>query len=300
MSHLRAWSALLALGLWTIASAPGLAEVGVMVQDGATGATTVSAYELDIVDDPDPIGSRAWKRYHEDDANRKILNAEGFENGDGPPSILYNRFSGQVLVAWAKNNPSGYDVVLSSFDGTAWSAPVTLTATLDSELDPFLVVDPVDGTVHLFYWIEKAQPLVMHRAAPSDLSSWSAPAIVSQPAELAVRPAALYHDGSLTVVYESHPFGYTTTPREIVLATEQDGVFSAEVLASTYHSGPNWPQVHGVGDRLWVEWIDAPGEMGWIRQVSPGIWDPIQLEAYQTLEERDYHIRGEIKAQALE
>ena len=46
----------------------------------------------------------------------------------------------------------------------------------------------------------------MHRQAPADLLSWSEPVQVSQPAEIAARPAAVFHDGALMLVYEVHPY----------------------------------------------------------------------------------------------
>jgi hypothetical protein len=51
---------------------------------------------------------------------------------------------------------------------------------------------------------------------------------------------------------------------------------------------------------LWVDWIDADGEMTWTRRMGPGPWDPIESESFATTEERDYHVRGEIEGQALD
>ena len=54
-----------------------------------------------ITDDSDPWGG-AWKRYAVD-LNRQVLNPEGFDNGDGEPSIL-SLPDGRVIVAWANSD----------------------------------------------------------------------------------------------------------------------------------------------------------------------------------------------------
>ena len=75
------------------------------------------------------------------------------------------------------------------------------------------IVDPADGTVHLFWWVATATPYVLHAEAPADVSSWSTPVIVSHPSELAVRPAATIRGTTLWVAYEVHQSALGGTPR---------------------------------------------------------------------------------------
>jgi hypothetical protein len=85
-----------------------------------------------------------------------------------------------------------------------------------------------------------------------------------------------------------------------VLATRDGATFSSEILTTTFHEGPSWPRVHGVGGRLWVDWVDSTGEMTWKRQLGGQPWEPTQVESYGTAEERDFHVRGVVRRRALE
>lgn len=272
------------------------AEVGAITDESEVKAVYILKV---IVDDPDPVGG-AWARYSSDDSNRHVLNDEGFVNGDGKPSVIHNEVTNLAIAAWAKNTGAGYDIVVSQLTGGSWTNPVALVASPERELDPVLVVNTETGTVHLFYWVDDQSPRVMYRQAPPDLSNWSSPVQVSSPAEVAARPTAVFHQGALHVVYESHGQTYGSTPRQIVLGTRDGSVFTTEVVAVTSHPDENWPEVHSANDRLWIDWVDGASEMAWTRRQESGGWDPVQTEPYSTIEIRDYHVRGAIRGHVLE
>lgn len=291
---------LLTLAALPPASVPCFAEVGVGMSQRGDEDQISGVYILSsITEDPDPT-SAIWARYNPESGSRYVLNDQGDVNGDGKPSSVLNPVSGLPIVAWARNDATGFDIVLSTFAGGAWTTPVVLAGSTDDELDPFLLVDPTDGTVHLLYWVDNASPRVMHREAPADLTSWSAPVQVSDPGEIAARPAAALHLGDLRVVYEAHTLGPGGTPRQIILAIRSGGSFTSELLATTGFEGENWPQVHCGSDRVWVEWIDADGEMSWTRQIAAGSWSAFEVETFSGLEQREFHVRGTIKGHALE
>jgi len=291
---------LLTLAAVLLVSLPCSAEVGVSMSQRAEGDQINGVYILSsITEDPDPT-SGFWARYNPDSVSRFILNDQGEVNGDGKPTSVLNPVSGSPIVAWARNDAAGFDVVLSTFAGGAWTTPVVLAGSTDDELDPFLLVDPTDGTVHLLYWVDDSWPRVMHREAPADLSSWSVPVQVSSPAEFAARPAAALHLGDLHVVYEAHTLGLGGTPRQIILAVRNGGSFTSELLATTGFEGENWPRVHSGSNRVWVDWIDAGDEMSWTRQIAAGSWSPFEAESFSGLEQREFHVRGTIKGLALE
>jgi len=271
------------------------AEVGVGGEQGFAALLKLSI----IVEDPDPFDT-AWRRFAADSESRFILNDAGDANGDGEPTFLINPVSQLPIVAWSRNSPQGYDVVVSHFAAGAWSEPEVLADSAADELDPFLLTDPQDGTVHLFYWVHDASPRVMHRQAPADLSSWTLPVQISQPAEIACRPAAVFHQETLTVVYEAHDFGFGSTPRQIVLATHDGLGFTASSVAFSGHAGANWPQVHSRKGKLWIDWIDGESALSWRRQSQSGGWDPVQAEGFSNIEDRDYHVRARVKIQALD
>jgi hypothetical protein len=284
-------------GLLAAVLPPGArAEVGAVVHaDGA-----VSAYvEQGIVDDPDPISS-AWIPYHPAISSRVVLNPDGAVNGDGDPTLVTDPASSFAVAAWARSSPGGYDIVVSRFDASAWTPPQVVADSPADELDPHLVLDPSDGSIHLLYWIDDGAPRILHRQAPSDLSSWSAPAQVSEPGSDACRPWGVFHDGLLHVVYEEHDLGLGTTPRQIVLAIRQGQTFSSQILATTQYAGENRPQAHSANGTLWVDWIDLEWEMTWIQQLPGGSWEPVEVEYFETPEEREFHVRELIRTRALQ
>lgn len=243
-----------------------LGNLGVRAEvAGGGGDLSLTVLKLSIiVEEPDPFG-RVWHRFEDHSGSLVVLNAEGEANGDGEPTVLINTFSNLPIVAWSQNSPQGYDVVISHFVAGAWTEPQTLAGSAADELDPFLLMDPQDGTVHLFYWVHDVSPRVMHRQAPADLSTWSLPEQVSQPSEIGCRPAAVFHQGVLKVVYEVHEFGFGTTPRQIVLASHDGLGFSSSSVALSGHAGANWPQVHSRKGRLWVDWIEDDDAVSTLR-----------------------------------
>jgi hypothetical protein len=277
----------------TILATSARAEVGVHT----TEAQPVGPYQiLRIVEDPSPFGS--WAPITSSNPNHVVLNPVGEANGDGPPSMLMNPFSGLPTVAWARNSASGYDVVVSHFTSGAWSEPQVVAGSVVDERDPWLALDPLDGTVHLLYWIDGAIPTVMHRQAPADLSSWSPPLQVSDGIQPAYRPAAVFHDGTLRVTFEAHPFGQGQTPREIVMAEKTGPSFLLQVMGISNHDEPLWPQVHSHDDKLWLEWIEDDDEMAW-RRLETGGWSVAEHETFQSSEELELFVRGTIRSQAI-
>jgi hypothetical protein len=285
---------LIAVALLFIVSLPLQAEVGIFDIE-ATGP-----YILGIIDDPDPT-SKIWRRYSPSGSHgRVVLNEQGEANGDGEPAVLFNTVTRTPIVAWARNSAEGFDIVLSHLVNGAWSTPLVLAGAPADELDPFLTFDRTTGAVHLLYWVNDATPRIVHRQAPADLSNWSAPRVVSGPAEIAARPAAIVSSGVLRVVYESHNGILGGIPKLIVLATDSGSGFVSETLGTSLHLGQNRPQIHHRPGRVWAEWIDGPGEMTWTRESSGNVWDPLDVETYAGTEERDYFVRGRIRAQAAE
>jgi hypothetical protein len=206
-----------------------------------------------------------------------------------------------VMVAWARNSAEGYDVVISTFDEDAWSDVDVLAGdnTVD-ELDPHLSIDPADGTVHLYYWIDEATPRVMHRQAPADLSSWSDPEQVSQTGQASCRPYGVVQDGVRYVAYELHDYGYANTPRQVVLASDEGQGYQEEVVAITHQEDQVRPQVHAVSGSLWVDWIDSDNEMAFSVKDSGSGWSPLQYETFDSAEDRDFHARNRIRMQVID
>jgi len=279
-----------------VAVSPIVAEVGVIVRPDGTASSMI--FHI-IVDDPDPI-TVAWTPYHVGNPNFDLLNINGTVAGDHKPSLLMDSGPGYPIASWASAGSGGFDLVISRFDGAGWTAPATVADSADNELDPYLVVDPSDGSIHVLYWIHDAVPRVMHTFAPADLSSWSTPRLVSDPGVAACRPSAAFVDGVLHVAFEMHSSGFGNAPRQIAVAEYDGEGFSNEILATTQYAMNNWPEIHFEGQELWIDWIDAVDGMAWTRRLPSGSWDAIEVEHFDTIEERDFRIRGLIRRLALD
>ena len=272
------------------------AEVGVVIPP--SGLPISYIFQI-IVDEGEPVGW-TWTVHHVGNPSYVTLNDQGLANGDHDPSLIMRSEYGFPIAAWAASTPQGYDVVVSRFDGTAW-LPVQIVADSPAdELDPYLVFNPDDDSVHLLYWINDGAPRVMHRQASSELSSWSTPVQVSQTGDIACRPSGTFHDGVLHISYEVHDFGLGSAPRQIVHATQNGQTFFWEIVATTQFPDSNWPRIHSADERLWIDWIDGEEDMAWTRRLAAGPWESIQTEHFETTEQRDFHIRGVIRIHALE
>ena len=197
---------LLRVVLLLVTTAQVNAVVSVNPPDAGDSSGNVLSTRI-ITDDGEPIGS-AWQTFGDLPGGDTVLNPDGHVNGDGEPAVL--------------------------------------VGSIADELDPYLLFDPADGSVHLLYWVHDAGPRVMHKQAPADLSGWSPATQVSGLGEIAVRPAAVFMAGTLKVVYERHDLGYGSTPRRIVLATSVGSGFTTESVGVTAEAAPNWPEVHAL------------------------------------------------------
>lgn len=276
------------------------AEVAVAMTQNDDHDLIVVPYATAITDDAEPVVG-IWMRISPLGGNRVLLNETGDANGDGAPSIAVDPQTRMPIVAWSRNDAGDLDIVVSRFDPNLgdWTTPQVVAGSSEIEKDPTLVIDPADGTLHVVYWIDDATPRVLHRQAPADLSAWSAAEEVSRPGEIGLRPCAVFHAGSLMVVYEAHPYGIGQTPRQIVVGARQpDGTWLAETLATTYHGDPNRPKLHSGLGKLWVEWIDAAGEMAWSRQESVG-WSALDMEPFGSVEDREFNARTRVRMTIL-
>jgi len=285
-----------------LAFAVGLSRAEVGATWSPTQATTISGGKLQMIgNDPDPIGGNVWSRFSAVGSAIVVLNPEGAANGDGDPSILSDPAHGWFVAAWSRNSVSGFDVVVSRFASGGWTTPQVVVDETVNALDPQLVVDAA-GVVHMFYWHDGASAQVLE-VRSTDLDTWSAPTVVSQPGEVACRPSGAVYQDVLRVAYEVHEFGFGNSPRKVVLARYDGSAFVTEVVAMTNNLGTVFPQVHSHAGRLWVDWVDAEngsaGEVAWTRLDGTGHWEPIHYLPFASYAEREYFARGTVRMQAI-
>jgi hypothetical protein len=154
--------------------------------------------------------------------------------------------------------------------------------------------------VRLLYWEAGPTPRILARSAAPDLSAWSAPEVVSEPGVGSARPAAVVHDGALWIIYEVHQAGSDTSPRQVVVARESNGQWLREVIAVSSADDPLRPEIHSRSGQLWIDWIDAPGQVLWLRREASGSWTPIGSVGYTNQLERDFFARGSVRVLAVQ
>ena len=250
-----------------------------------------------IIEDTDPVG--AWTRTL-NSVNYVHLNENGDINNDGLPNVLFDPATGRTFVAWSFNNGSDYDVVISVFDNGAWTAQLTLAGGPLNQLDPQLAIDPATGDLHIVYWEDGSNERVLHRQSDSVGQVWSSETTVSQNGDVAVRPAITFYQGQQVVAYESHNFGIEGLPKQLIVATKSGTSYSYEVLESTQRGSSNRIELHSRYGKLWVDWVDDNGSMGWKRRSGAGAWEPTQFESFSDGVDLEYNVRPRVRMQAIE
>jgi hypothetical protein len=303
--HLWRAAGLLALLVWV----PAAAEVGVVIHGDRLdneGFAVALPYVNGIVDDPDPIGF--WDRFSPtSDTRRRVLNADGGARGDGPPSMIFHSGWRRAVIVWSRNfndTGEGFKIVVSEFRTGAWSAPRRINAMDGEQVDPALTIGN-DGTLYVvFGLVVGAEHGVWMQSLTSTEAGWSSPQRVSQAGEIAVRPSATVHQGSLVVAYEVHSVALDdTAPKDVVLSTLEDNLFLSQVVASSSHDEAVWPQVHSSQDKVWVDWIDFTatgfeGEMAWVGTDTQGNWTQVLYEFFSGQAELEFNVRQAIELEA--
>ena len=232
MKELRKPRCLIRVSLGLILLAMLVAETAAESGDRIDAGNRVIRYHISgIVDDPDPT-TRVWARQGATTPSRtRFAGFAGFDALDDEASAVANTvatatdpFTRTTVAAWTRNTETGSEIVVGRFDGTAWSVSVAVHGAPGNErslADPGIAVDAAEGTVHLVYTALGSRLRVMHRQAPTDLSTWSAAVEVSAFGEMTARPSVAVHSGRLWVAYENHFLGLGSTPREIVIANRR-------------------------------------------------------------------------------
>ena len=252
------------------------AEVGAIYEPGRVDMA--AGFVQTVVDEPDPFGY--WVRIgHPDSVRRRLLNIDGDDRGDGPPAMIQDASWDGPIVLWSKNlTNSGHKIVISRFVGGAWETPERINADDGEQFDPALALAP-NGTLHVVYWQANDGVWdIRHQALANAGDAWTLPVVISAPGDVSCRPSVAIHNGLLAVVYEVHPNGAGTDPKEVTLAERPDedtSDFVSEMITSTALDGRLRPRIHSQNGKLWIDWIDSTavddaydGEMAWVKRTK--------------------------------
>lgn len=263
---------LLASLCWVAASTPAWGEVSTDLQSGQACGTLI----MGIIEEPDPIGVTAWQPLRPIPSER-ILNADGFARGDGPPDVAWKPSTGWPAVVWAYEAGGGHDIAFAEWMGTAWSAAQFLVSGMEDELDPRLFIEP-DGAVHVVWWAPGATDRVFVVSREAGASSWSPPLEVTAAGQPGRGPSAAVFEGVMRVSYE-RPSSQPEMVQEVVVVRREADSFTVELVAPTSRAERLDPILHVEAGHFWLDWKQGAVELG-CAEVAPSGWSGLQSTAW--------------------
>jgi hypothetical protein len=133
------------------------------------------------------------------------LNPRGDATGDLLPVVAENPAQqGWPLAVWSRFNGLNYDLVWSRWEGRSWS-PI---AAVEEGPSPFDAIDPViafnaNGRAHMVWMSQDDSSSTVYLSIFQG-GKWMSPYRVSDPGELAIRPAIeVLADGSVLASYDT-------------------------------------------------------------------------------------------------
>lgn len=208
-----------------------------------------------------------------------FLNPLGDLRGDGPAAFAIDPGTGLPEVAWAWFDGNDREIVLSRWDGQAWSAPEQVTDNAVDDLDPALAFTDA-GALRLSWWRPGVPPQVWFTERPPG-SFWADEERVTWVVAGGSRPAAEGRGAVQRVAYQSEEAGIRS-----VVAAWRGPAWEQATIHQTAYQGPRGDgdidvEIHRFGGRLWVDWVEAAGVLGfasWNPQTES--WSAMQTEPY--------------------
>ena len=220
-----------------------------------------------VSNDPGPTPAR-WEPVGAGTATERHLNPDGDTRGDGEPDLGVNPALGRPEVVWAFAGPAGQATVWSSWTGTAWVTPVTLSPESAESGDPRLSFLPGGGTG--VAW--PAGGDVHYRERQGSGDTWTADLLLTQAGETAGRPDVAGDAQNAHVAFPvQRPTGWEIVVESRVGPPDIPPVFLRELLAlSDYGDDPELrvEQQDGV---FWITWRQDDDDLAWTR-LEPSGW----------------------------
>ncbi len=210
------------------------------------------------------------------------LNSEGDLNSDGSPAFAIDPRTGYPSVVWAWFDGSDYEVVLSRWDGAAWSDWQRLTDNAEDDLDPSVSIDDT-GTTTVSWWRPGESPAVWFVEGEALEEEWSPESLVNTEFNSGRYPSSALTEDGLAWGYQSDLFDDGPT---FIVVARRGSFWIQDFVASTFYAGPNGDgdldvQVHSRGRRLWVDWVDSAGVLAYsVMDPDSGEWSYPHCEPY--------------------
>ena len=262
---------LVVLALLVLGTPPARSEVSI----GEEGPTSNFLYAAGG-DDPTAY---PWGRVRRHAASGLFLQPDADQALNGPMDFAINPSTHRPEVVWSRFDGNDFEIALSRWDGTAWSDPEFLTDNTVDDLDPAIAFTHT-GSALVSWWREEGERQVwfLEKAEGTDWSEEDRVTVLPQTGSL---PAVAASASGTRVAFQA-PGG---TGTEIVVSNRETG-WSRVVVGETAYQGPGgdgclYARLHSRDGRLWVDWIDGPGEMGYsVYDPQTDSWSAPAYESY--------------------
>lgn len=220
-----------------------------------------------------------WGRVRQDAALGLFLQPDADQAFNGPMDFAVNPSTSRPEVVWSRFDGNDFEIVLSRWDGIAWSDPEPLTDNSVDDLDPAIAFTHT-GSALVSWWREEGERQVwfLENLGGAD---WSGEDRVTALPETGSLPAVASAGTGTRVVFQTEAGSAT----EIAVATRENG-WSRVVIAETTYQGPEgdgslFARIHSRDGRLWADWVDGPGEMGYsVYDSQTASWSAPAHESY--------------------
>lgn len=222
-------------------------------------------------DDPSPWPTWALVRQTVD-AN-EALNSSGDTNGDESPGFSLHPQTRYPHLAWSWWDGTDYEIVVSRWTGSQWSAWEQITDNGVDDLDPAITLG-TDGTTQVTWW----RRITTAPSAPEEnvwfvealngtADAWTDEELVTSGTASGRRPSVAVRNGTTWIAYGEQLSNLATPDRHRVFVTRHDGAGWPPVrlgpVVATSGSGDARPdlrvQVHVRKGVLWIDWVEGDG-----------------------------------------
>jgi hypothetical protein len=244
--------------------------------------TRLADGSVELFFEPGPGGP--WESVREGVAEGDLLNPNGDVEGDSWPVTVIHPGTGRPDVVWSTGGEDR-EIYFSWHDGTAWRTPVNLSATNGADTLPALANDEHGNRFVVWNRERNSRDLVLVKALAGDDAAESSLFELSERHDTARRPVVAVHaDGAAYVAYEeghngNDPVVYLALD-EILIERDASGCLSdsgerpidiarsATIVTEATPGDALHPEVHAESGKLWVDWLDGEGQLGWVELVD--------------------------------
>ena len=267
---------LLCFGL-LVSPCPAEVSIGSSSDSGSADSLVLMYLLTGGGDDPDP-----WPIARLHIPGAWALNADGSEGAtpSGWPSLGWDPVADTAEVVWSRHDGSDYEIVISSWQAGSWTEPAALTDNATDDRKPELAYAP-DGTARVTFWRDGDVYWVSRPAR----GSWSSPELVDAGTDSSVGSSA---EDLVAYQQPASPSGTDVLVAERISGGDWSPTFLAHTPFEGFEgTGDLDVRLHARTGRVWIDWEDGAGRLGWCRQQAGGGWSAPDFETISGPEDEE-------------